>query len=132
MMAHDVLSAAELESEVAAAVDVMWSWRHVVRRIAGGVFGLGRVRATTPWTYLKRQLGYKVMLSAGLHTYVEGGLLRRRVGADARRFAVDDAEARRHYLGDDGHAPAPAATDDPRAAADIQSLPILTGNFADV
>ena len=126
MVAHPTLSSDDLRAEVAAAVRVMWSWPNVARRIAGGVLGIGRRRVTTPWTYLKRQLGYKAMLSTGLHTYVEGGLWRRPAPAAARRVAVSDEEARHHYLG-------VAAADEPSAlpailrdATSMDSLPVLS------
>jgi radical SAM superfamily enzyme YgiQ (UPF0313 family) len=99
MVAHPTLSASQLEAELQAAVRLMWSWGNVVRRIAGGVLGIGRRRVTRPWIYLKRQLGYRLMLSSGLNTYVEGGLWRRRGTARARREATSDEDARRVYLG---------------------------------
>ncbi len=124
MLRHPVLSAAEMEAELDEAVQRMWSLPNVVRRVAGGVFGIGRRRVTTPWIYFKRQVGYKVMISTGLHTYVEGGLLRRRSPSSARRLAIDDQEARTLYLGDDpgGRSALPPIM---RDASSMESLPVL-------
>lgn len=98
MVSHPTLSPSDLEREVGEGVRIMWSWPNVLRRVSRGLLGLGRGRVTTPWVFLKRQLGYKAMLLAGLHTYVEGGLLRRHADPNARREVVGDEEARALYL----------------------------------
>jgi radical SAM superfamily enzyme YgiQ (UPF0313 family) len=122
MIAHPTLSPAELDAEVQAGIRAMWRWPNVIRRLAGGVFGIGRPRVTTPWTYAKRQLGYKAMLTSGLHTYVEGGLLRRR--HTPRRDVLTDEEARARYLGSTYTATAlPSVL---RDASNMDSLPILS------
>ena len=121
MMKHPHLSPAEMEDEMHAAVAVMWSWPNVLRRVAGGVFGFGRPRAQTPFNYMKRQFGYKAMLVSGLHTYVEGGLLRRK--PTAKRHARYDDEARAYYLGsgrDGDSGLSVSLTDD----SSMESLPV--------
>jgi len=129
MIAHPTLSPAELEAEVKAGIRAVWSWRAVLGRLAGGLLGVGRARVATPWTYAKRQLGYKLMLSSGLHNYVEGGLLRRAGGDDSRRLAVTDAEAALRILGTtEGTTALPPLL---RDAADMGSLPILTDHAFD-
>jgi hypothetical protein len=111
-----------------SAVRAMWSWPNVVRRLAGGTFGIGRRRTRTPWTYFKRQLGYRLMLSAGMYTYVEGGLLRRGGAPSWAREAVTDAEARRVYLGE-AFVPRPSGLSDAvRDDSTMESLPVLGGN----
>jgi radical SAM superfamily enzyme YgiQ (UPF0313 family) len=129
MIEHPTLSAADLEAEVRAAIRTMWSWKHVLGRLAGGLLGVGRTRVATPWTYAKRQLGYKAMLTSGLHNYVEGGLLRRATSDDARRVAVTDAEAAERLLGrTEGTTVVPPLLCD---AATIGSLPILATHAFD-
>jgi hypothetical protein len=124
MLAHPTLSSAELSAELDAGVRSMWSLHNVLRRIAGGLLGLGRPRARTPWTYFKRQLGYKVMLVSGLHTYVEGGLFRRGPAYSSRRFVRRDEEARRFYLGSatEHRSNVPSAM---RDDSKMESLPVL-------
>jgi len=127
---HGSLSPEQLEHEMKSAVRAMWSWPNVLRRLAGGTFGIGRRRTQTPWTYLKRQLGYRLMLSAGMYTYVEGGLLRRRGAPSWQRQAITDDDAQRIYLGP-GFRPRPsglsaAVRDDSR----MDSLPVLTESDA--
>ncbi len=128
MVRHPTISAQDMTKELDAAVHAMWRWPNVLRRIAGGVLGIGRLRSVTPWTYLKRQLGYKVMLSSGLHTYVEGGLFRRPAEEGGRREVIGDEDARRHYLGDlpaaDRVGPEASIGD----ASSMESLPILRGH----
>lgn len=129
MITHPTLSAADLDVEVKTAVRTMWSWKHVLRRLAGGLLGVGRARVATPWTYAKRQLGYKAMLVSGLHNYTEGGLLRRAGTDDSRRLAVSDAEAALRILGrTDGTTTLPPLL---RDAANMESLPILTDHAFD-
>jgi radical SAM superfamily enzyme YgiQ (UPF0313 family) len=122
MIAHPTLAPAELDAEVRAGIRAMWRWPHVWRRLAGGVLGIGRARVVTPWTYAKRQLGYKAMLASGLHNYVEGGLLRRR--ATAPREAITDADARRRFLG--AGATNTALPSILRDAGQMESLPVLS------
>jgi hypothetical protein len=125
MLRHPYMSPEALEAEHAEAVKRFYSWANVLRRVLGGVLGIGRARVVAPWTYAKRQLGFKLMILAGLHSYYEGGLLRRR----ARRFrllreAVSDEDARRHYLG--ATAPRPVALPaDLAREGTMESLPIL-------
>jgi radical SAM superfamily enzyme YgiQ (UPF0313 family) len=126
MMAHPRLSAAEMQAELDAAVGVMWSWPHVLRRLASALLGLGRARIATPWVYLKRQLGYRVMLTAGLHTYVEGGLFRRRGIDMGRRQAIGDEEARRLYLGSASQPAHPVLPAIVRDDSSMDSLPVLS------
>lgn len=125
MVKHPVMDAARLEHEHTAAVKRFYAWPRVLSRVVRGVFGIGRARVAAPWTYTKRQLGFKMMIMAGLHSYYEGGLLRRRSARyHAPREAVGDEEARRHYLGD--AAPRPRAL--PAIFAEdgtMESLPIL-------
>ena len=78
--AHPRLSSAELEAEHTEAVRRFYAWRHVLRRVTAGVLGIGRARVVAPWTYAKRQLGFKLMILAGLHS-----VLRRRPAAAAQR-----------------------------------------------
>jgi radical SAM superfamily enzyme YgiQ (UPF0313 family) len=125
---HGTMDPAALEHEMKSAVRAMWSWPNVVRRLAGGTFGIGRRRTRTPWTYFKRQLGYRLMLSAGMYTYVEGGLLRRGGAPSWAREAVTDAEARRVYLGE-AFVPRPSGLSDAvRDDSTMESLPVLGGN----
>jgi radical SAM superfamily enzyme YgiQ (UPF0313 family) len=126
MLTHPVLSSAELEAELDRAVRMMWRWPVVLRRLAGGLLGIGRRRSCTPWIYLKRQLSHKVMISTGLRTYGEGGLFRRRPVAGSQRVVISDAAARRYYLGDlvaEITSPLPAII---RDASSMESLPVLT------
>lgn len=123
MVAHPRLAPAELEAELRRAVHTFYSWRHVLGRLARGLLGIGRPRVTSPWIFVKRQGGYKMMILAGMYTYFEGGLFRR-VSKGARRAAVTDAEARAYYLG----TPAPAYSLLPASMLDdarMDSLPIL-------
>jgi radical SAM superfamily enzyme YgiQ (UPF0313 family) len=129
MMAHPTLSPAELEAELKSALHLMWRWPHFLRRLAGALLGFGRRRTRTPWIYLKRQLAYKAMISSGLHTYGEGGLLRRRVPPAAGRRVIGDAEARRFYLGEAApHVPSALATI-VRDDSSMASLPVLSSNL---
>jgi radical SAM superfamily enzyme YgiQ (UPF0313 family) len=126
MVRHPVLSPPELERELAEAVRRFYAWRRVVARVARGVLGLGRARVVAPWTYAKRQLGFKLMIAAGLHSYYEGGLLRRRGAAyRLRREVVTDEEARRRWLGE--QTPRRQVTLPPELRHDgsMESLPIL-------
>ena len=125
---HATLSPEALEHEMKTAVRSMWSWPNVLRRLAGGTFGIGRRRTRTPWTYFKRQLGYRLMLSAGMYTYVEGGLLRRHGKASWGREAVSDADARRVFLGAQFEPRPSGLSDAMRDDASMESLPVLSGN----
>jgi hypothetical protein len=131
MVRHPVLSPAELEREHTEAVTRFYAWPRVLARVARGVFGIGRTRIVAPWTYAKRQLGFKLMIAAGLHSYYEGGLLRRR-GARFRvgREVVSNEEARLHYLGPSAAAgvalPAELCHD-----GSMESLPILRRHALD-
>lgn len=124
MVAHPTLAPAELEAELREAVRRFYSFPNVARRLARGLLGIGRPRVASPWLFVKRQAGYKLMILAGMYTYFEGGL-GRRVRRGARREAVTDAEARARWLGD--AAPAapvslpPGMLDDGR----MDSLPVL-------
>ena len=123
MVAHPRLANAELEAELKTAVKTFYSWKNVVLRLARGIFGIGRPRVTSPWIFVKRQGGYKMMILAGMYTYFEGGLIRR-VAKGARREVVTDAEARAHFLG----TAAPAHSLLPESMLDdarMDSLPIL-------
>jgi radical SAM superfamily enzyme YgiQ (UPF0313 family) len=125
MVRHPRMSADELEAEHAEAVRRFYAWRNVLRRVACGVLGIGRARVAAPWSYVKRQLGFKLMILAGLHSYYEGGLFRRR-GARFRllREAVSDEQARRCHLGD--ASPRPVALPGELSRDDsMESLPIL-------
>lgn len=148
LVSHPVLASHELEAELKAAVRTMWSWPNVVRRIGRRVLGLGGRRVSTPWTYLKRQLGYRLMISDGLFTFVEGGVFRRRQGratrprqllaesgflrrrgTDGCREAITDADARRFYLGEaiaDAAQPLPAIMSD---ASRMESLPLFSASY---
>lgn len=130
MVAHPRLAPAELEAELKTAVKSFYSWRNVVLRLARGIFGIGRPRVTSPWIFVKRQAGYKMMILAGMYTYFEGGLIRR-VAKGARREAVTDAEARACFLG----TAAPARSLLPESMLDdsrMDSLPILRRHTLDV
>jgi len=93
------LSRRDLEREAMLAAQAFWSWRNLARRVRRRVFGIGGRRMLTPWHYLKRQLGCKFMVRAGMLMYVEGGLFRRRRVSAGRRQVVSDEEARQYYLG---------------------------------
>jgi hypothetical protein len=68
------------------------------------------------------------MLSAGMYTYVEGGLLRRRGAPSWVREAVTDTEARRVYLGA-AFMPRPSGLSDAvRDDSTMESLPVLSAN----
>jgi hypothetical protein len=125
MLKHPVMDAAQLEREHTAAVQRFYAWPRVISRLLRGVLGIGRARVAAPLTYAKRQLGFKLMIVAGLHSYYEGGLLRRRGGRyQARREVVYDEEARRHYLGTS----VPRVTALPAVFGEdgtMESLPIL-------
>jgi radical SAM superfamily enzyme YgiQ (UPF0313 family) len=123
MVAHPKLGAAEIEAELRIAVQTFYSWRNVARRLLRGLLGIGRPRVTSPWIFVKRQGGYKLMILSGMYTYFEGGIARRR-SKGARREAVTDADARVRHLGSAARGPSriPASMlDDSR----IDSLPIL-------
>jgi radical SAM superfamily enzyme YgiQ (UPF0313 family) len=127
MVAHPTLSSADIEREVRDGVRIMWSWPNVLRRVTRGLLGIGRGRVTTPWVFLKRQLGYKAMLLSGLHTYVEGGLLRKPTDPSARREVVDDQAARDYYLkGVVVPSVLPSAL---RDASSMESLPVLSDHY---
>jgi len=123
MIAHPTLTPAELEREFAVAVRRHYGWRRVGSRLVRGLFGIGRPRVKGPWIFVKRQLGYKLMLMTGLLSYAEGGLGRRRTTAP--REVVTDAEALRHFLGADAPLRGPVlpaeALDDGR----MEAMPIL-------
>lgn len=124
MLRHPTLSADELQAEIDEAQRVLWSWRNVLRRSLAAVSGVGRRRTTSPLIYLKRQFSYKIMVSAGLRTYGEGGLWRRR--PTPQREAITDEAARRFYLGS-----IPPAESVPLARpddADMNTLPVLRGS----
>ena len=124
MVAHPTLRPEELEAELRHAVRTFYSFRNVALRLLRGLLGIGRPRVASPWLFVKRQGGYKMMILAGMYTYFEGGLFRR-PGKGARREAVTDDEARQRWL--DGHVARrpsvlPATMlDDSR----MESLPIL-------
>jgi radical SAM superfamily enzyme YgiQ (UPF0313 family) len=127
MVSHPTLSPADLEREVREGVRILWSWPNVLRRVSRGLLGIGRGRVTAPWVFLKRQLGYKAMLLSGLHTYVEGGLLRRPADPSARREVIDDDEARDYYLkGAVVPSVLPKAMHD---ATSMESLPVLNDHY---
>jgi radical SAM superfamily enzyme YgiQ (UPF0313 family) len=126
MVRHPVMSPAEQEWEHTQAVRRFYAWRHVLGRIARGVLGIGRARVVAPWTYAKRQLGFKLMILAGLHSYYEGGLLRRRDrSVRVLREVVSDAEARRHYLGEAAPPLGPDLPPELAREGSMESLPIL-------
>jgi hypothetical protein len=123
MVAHPRMTPREIEAELSTAVHRFYSAGNVALRLARGLLGVGRPRVTSPWIFVKRQLGYKAMILAGMYTYFEGGLVRRR-RLGARREAVGDEEARRRWLG----AAEPvrvALPDGIRDDARMESLPIL-------
>ncbi len=123
MMKHPRLSPAELEEEFRAAVQLFWSWPNLARRIGAHVLGLGGARARTPWSYLKRQLGCKLMVDTGMLTYIGAGLMRRRKGLCGSREVIGDEDARHHYLGGATVAsPLPAIL---RDDTQMESLPVL-------
>lgn len=124
MVAHPRLAPHEIEAELKRAVHAFYSLPNVALRLARGLLGIGRPRVTSPWIFVKRQLGYKAMILAGMYTYFEGGLFRR-PGLGARREAVSDEEARRHYLGDAAPAGAGALPGSIHDDASMDSLPIL-------
>jgi radical SAM superfamily enzyme YgiQ (UPF0313 family) len=124
MVAHPTLAPHEIEAELRGAVRRFYSLRNVGLRLARGLLGIGRPRVTSPWLFVKRQVGYKLMILAGMYTYFEGGLFRR-AGAGARREAVTDEEARRVYLGE---AAQPTRVGLPASIHDdsrMESLPVL-------
>jgi radical SAM superfamily enzyme YgiQ (UPF0313 family) len=125
MVRHPVMGPEALEREHADAVERFFSWPNVLRRVLGGVFGIGRPPVVAPWLFAKRQLGFKGMMMTGLYTYYEGGLVRRR-GARYRvpREVVSDEDARRHYLGE-GSPRRAALPDDLLEDGSMESLPIL-------
>jgi hypothetical protein len=121
-LSHPTVGPEQMEHELQTAVRAMWTWPAVLRRVGGALLGIGRARTITPWTYAKRQLGYKAMLMTGLFTYVEGGLFRRANARGVFREAVSDEEARRHYLGE----AAPLAVRvPPQDDSTMISLPVL-------
>lgn len=125
MVRHPVMDSVQLEREHTTAVRDFYAWPNVIARVLRGVLGIGRARSVAPLTFVKRQLGFKLMIAAGLHSYYEGGLLRRR-GRRWRvaREVVHDEEARRHYLG----AASPIPTHLPAQLSEdgkMESLPIL-------
>jgi radical SAM superfamily enzyme YgiQ (UPF0313 family) len=125
MVKHPVMDSAQIELEHTTAVRNFYAWPHVIARVLRGLLGLGRARSAAPLTFAKRQIGFKLMIEAGLYSYYEGGLLRR-LGKrwHAPREVVYDEEARRHYLG----AQAPIPTHLPEQLAQdgtMESLPIL-------
>jgi radical SAM superfamily enzyme YgiQ (UPF0313 family) len=125
MVKHPTMDGAQLEHEHTTAVRRFYSWPNVIRRVLGGVFGIGRPRIAAPLTYAKRQIGFKMMIVAGLHSYYEGGLLRRRGKRwHAAREVVYDEEARRHYLGAATPRPTQLPADLARDGS-MESLPIL-------
>lgn len=125
MVSHPGMSPAQIEAELKRAVLRFYSFRRVLERLARGLFGIGRPRVTSPWLYVKRQLGYKMMILAGMYTYFEGGLFRRGAGFGAPREAVTDEEARRHYLGGDAPARSGVVPASMLDDASMTSLPIL-------
>ena len=127
MVSHPSLSATELEAELRAAVRAFWKWRHVVARLARRVLGVGSTAVITPWSYVKRQTGCKLMVDSGMLAYSQGGLFPRRSAHRGRREAVGDVAARRFYL-DGAVVDATAAL--PPADASMESLPVLLGRPA--
>jgi hypothetical protein len=100
MVAHPRMTPREIEAELSTAVHRFYSAGNVALRLARGLLGV-----------------------AGMYTYFEGGLVRRR-RLGARREAVGDEEARRRWLG----AAEPvrvALPDGIRDDARMESLPIL-------
>lgn len=124
MVAHPTLQPEELEAELRRAVRSFYSFRHVAARLVRGLLGLGRPRVTSPWIFVKRQGGYKMMILAGMYTYFEGGL-GRRPAQGARREAVTDAEARARWLGTEAAPRAPLVPASMLDDARMDSLPIL-------
>jgi radical SAM superfamily enzyme YgiQ (UPF0313 family) len=124
MVAHPRLTPEQMERELAVAVKTFFAWHRVALRSLKGLLGLGRPRVLSPWVFLKRQLGYKLMILSGMFTYFEGGVFRRRTRV--RREVVGDREALRRYLGRESppHPPVlpPGTLDDGR----MDSLPLLT------
>jgi radical SAM superfamily enzyme YgiQ (UPF0313 family) len=124
MVAHPRLAPEALEAELRRAVRTFYSFPSVARRLARGLLGIGRPRVSSPWLFVKRQAGYKTMILAGMYTYFEGGLGRRR-SKGARREAVTDGEARARWL---PAAPSPGSSRLPASMLDdarMDSLPIL-------
>jgi len=127
--AHPTFTPAELEYEMRTAVQDFWSWRRLLRRIATGLLGIGRARVATPWIYFKRQMGYKVMLSAGMFSYVEGGLFARRGAWTTPRRATTDEEARQTYLADSPLVTDPSLPSILDDASSMESLPVLSDHL---
>lgn len=126
MLRHPVMSPGELEREHTEAVHRFYSWPNVAKRIFAGVLGIGRTRVGAPWTYVKRQLGFKLMILSGMHSYYEGGLFRRSSRAYRQaRMAVSNEEARRHYLGETSTPRAVDLPEELRRDGSMESLPIL-------
>jgi radical SAM superfamily enzyme YgiQ (UPF0313 family) len=117
MVAHPTLPPEALQEELRSAVRAIWTWRNVGRRIGRRLLGIDGKRAATPWSYVKRQIGCKWMVDRGMLSYSQGGLLRRSGFDGEKRHVVTDAEARRFYLGEGGH----AATEADRA---VQEAPV--------
>jgi hypothetical protein len=70
------------------------------------------------------------MLMSGLHTYVEGGLLRRPADPSACREVIDDQQARDYYLhGVVVPAILPQVMRDPSS---MESLPVLSDHYGAV
>jgi radical SAM superfamily enzyme YgiQ (UPF0313 family) len=99
MVGHPTMSGDDLEAELRAAVKNLWTWPRVAARLARRVLGIGGARVTTPWSYAKRQLGFKLMVNQGMLSYSQGGLLRRHGACTVPREVIADEEARRFYLG---------------------------------
>ncbi len=127
MMLHPTMTQEELKAEFDAAVRELWSWTSVIRRVAGGVLGWKRRRARAWLNYLKMQIGYRVILSAGNARYVEAGLFKRSGPKSSWRQAITDEEARRVYLRDlapPSHSVTRFVVDTDEAS--MLSLPILS------
>lgn len=124
--AHPAMSAADLEREAFQAATEFWAWPHLLRRVLRRVIGIGGRRSLTPWHALKRQLGCKLMVRAGMLMYVEGGLFRRRWMRGGRRRAVTDQEAREYYL-NGLRVGAPSSRPVSSADAGVETLPVDPG-----
>ncbi len=120
MIAHPTMSASDMEAELRAAIRATWTWRNVVRRLARRVLGLSGKRVVTPWRYIKRQVGTKLIISTGMLTYAQGGLLRRHDAGRNLRLAISDEEARLVYLGEASPSPSARQTVEPS----MLSLPV--------
>lgn len=98
VLRHSRLSPDDLIGLHDDAIGFYYSWWNLSRRVMQGFLGIGRPRVKKPIVFLSRQLGAKLILSFGMWSYFQGGLLRSRKDALPRQVRTD-AEARRFYLG---------------------------------